>query len=76
MEHFSITQQLRNLKATERFELLYGPQKKDIEQRLNCKILTLPLDLIGALPLGLLYLMVTDPSKDSSFLAVFKSLAS
>lgn len=76
MEHFSITEKLRNLKATERFELLYGPQKKDIEHRLNCKIFTLPLDLMGALPLGLPYLMVTDESKHSSYLAIFKSLDS
>ena len=72
MERTLLTERLKKLKATDRFEILYGPQKRIIEESLGCRILTMPLDQIGTLPKELLYLMVTDRQRGSSYLAIFK----
>ncbi len=74
MERNLLTERLKKLKATDRFEILYGPQKKNIEESLGCKILTMPLDQIGTLPREILYMMVTDQSRGSSYLAIFKPI--
>lgn len=76
MDLKNFIENLRKLDATERYQILFGEQKIVLEERLKCRILTLPLEYIGNLPLGLFYLLVTDPKKKSSHVAVLKFLES
>ncbi len=70
MAPLTLTQRLGKLAASERFDILYGPQRNRIERDLRCKILTLPLEKISHLPDDITYFLVTDSSCGRSYLAV------
>jgi hypothetical protein len=72
MERKILTEQLKKLGASDRFDVLYGPQKTNIENQLGCKILTVPFDQLGNLPENLEYFMVTDSQQGMSYLAIFQ----
>jgi hypothetical protein len=72
MERFLLTEALKRLKSEERYDMIFGPQRKKIEKTMGCKILTIPLDQLGAISSGLLYFLVTDRYKGNSYLAVLK----
>ena len=72
MEAKSIIERLKELAASERFDVLYGPQKPHIEFATHCKILTLPLERLDSIPRHLIYFKVTDNTRGQSYLAVLQ----
>lgn len=61
---------LRKLNSSDRYEILFGGNKKSIELQFNCRILYLPTDCLGHLPRNINYLLVSDPKNSTPFLAI------
>jgi hypothetical protein len=74
MDKYSLTRSLRQLRCEERYNMIYGPGRKDIERTLGCRVLTFPVDQLGQLSADVLYFLVRDPYKGKTYLAVMQPL--
>ena len=74
MQKHELTESLKKLRKEERFDLIYGPKRKEIETTLECKILTIPLDQIEQMSSVDNFFEVTDRYKGNSYLAVLKPI--
>lgn len=72
MDKNTLTDSLRKLRCEERYDLIYGPQRKEIERAMNCRIITFPVDQLGQISEGVMYFLVRDPYKGNTYLAVLQ----
>jgi hypothetical protein len=70
----NITEKLKNLCASDRFDVIYGPQKKNIEEELGCKILTMPIEQLNNLPDETTCFTVKDSRQGLTYLAIFQPI--
>jgi hypothetical protein len=69
----NLLEKIGQMSATERFDMIYGPHKKFIEETLHCKILTLDAENYETAEEISTCYMVKDPRLGMTFLAVFQS---
>ena len=74
MENLDLRELLKRLHSEQRFDLIYGSQRENIEKALDCKVLTMPLDQMGQMPSETPCYLVTDRQKGISFLAMLQPL--
>jgi hypothetical protein len=73
MKKRKLTESLKKLRSEERYDVIYGPRRQQIEKTLGGRILTIPIDQLEQMSSTENFFLVTDRYKGNSYLAVLQT---